>query len=131
MTITFEELDGKYEVRSRPDIEGASYTVDGDGETEIQNGRTFRKDKNGLIWESAFSIVGPDKVLMESTVDPSHSKAARGGRTYLRDAQGHPTTSVLTFRTVLDVSRAGGRLVLAGVIAHGEERTRLTLTKIS
>lgn len=126
MPITLAELDGKYEVRSESLAGGHPQAASGDGTTEIKNGLTFRKDKGGLIWESAFTILGPDKVQMESTVDPSHA----ANKTYLRDEKGNPTTGMLTFRTVLDVTRAGGRLVLSGVVAHGDGKTRLTLTKI-
>jgi hypothetical protein len=127
MPITLAELDGNYEVRSSSLDDGKPHTVDGDGTTEIRNGLTYRKDKNGLIWESAFSIAGPKQVQMESTVDPSHA----ANPIYVRDASGNPTTGMLTFRTVLDVTREGGKLVLSGTIAHGTEKTRLILTKIS
>jgi hypothetical protein len=124
MTLTLAELDGKYEVTSRsPD--GKPYSVDGDGVTEIRNGLTFRKDRNGLIWESAFSLTPDGKVAMESTVDPSHTQ----NPVYLRDEKGNPTTGMLTFRTILDVSREDGRIVLSGTIRHGEELTLLTLKK--
>lgn len=125
MTITIAELDGKYEITSKSAIDGKPYTVDGDGTTEIKNGLTYRKDKNGLIWESAFTLTPDGRVQMESTVDPSHA-----GGVYLRDEKGNPTTGMLTFRTILDVSREEGRLVLSGLIAHGEEKTVLTMRKI-
>jgi hypothetical protein len=124
--LTLAELDGKYEVQSRGLDDGKPYTVDGDGTTEIRNGLTFRKDRNGLIWESAFSIKGPAQVQMESTVDPSHAPNS----VYLRDENGNPTTGMLTFRTLLDATREDGRLVLSGIVAHGAEKTRLTLRKL-
>jgi hypothetical protein len=127
MPLTLDELDGTYDVRSESLEAGAAHTVDGDGTTDIRNGLTYRKDKNGLIWESAFSLLDDGKkVQMESTVDPSHTT----GTVYIRDAAGNPTTGMLTFRTILDVSREGGRLSLSGIIEHGIEKTRLTLTKI-
>jgi hypothetical protein len=125
MSLTLAELDGKYEVRSKsPD--GKPYTVDGDGVTEIRNGLTFRKDKNGLIWESAFTILSDHEVRMESTVDPSHAANA----TYLQDEKGNLTSAMVNFRSVLAAKHENGRLTLSGIIEHGGEKTHLTLTKI-
>jgi len=124
MALTLDELDGQYEVTSEA-VTGP-HVPNGDGVTEIQNGLTFRKDRNGMIWESAFTILGPAQVAMESTVDPSHAANAA----YLRDVQGNPTTAMLTYRTVLDVTWPGGGLVLSGVIEHGPEKIRLTMKKI-
>ena len=126
MPITLAELDGKYKVRSKGLEEGMPYTVDGDGETEIRNGLTFRTDRNGLVWESAFSIIGPAQVQMESTVDPGQ----KAETALLRDAKGNFTTDIVTFKTILDATRENGKLVLSGIIEHGVERTRLTMAKI-
>lgn len=124
MGLNVEDLDGTYTVRSETSENGA-FVVNGDGKTEIKNGLTYRKDKNGFIWESAFSIIGPDTVQMESTIDPSHAD----GDKYIKDAQGNPTKSMLTYKSVLNARREDGKLVLYGVIEHGSEKTRLTLIK--
>ena len=126
MTITMDELDGKYEVRSETS-DGGPYVLNGDGLTEIKNGLTYRKDKNGFIWESSFSIAGTDKVQMESTIDPSHAGADK----FIKDEKGNPTKSMMTFRSMMEVKRENGRLVLVGEIQHGGVSTRLTMTKIS
>jgi hypothetical protein len=123
--ITLDELDGKYEVTSRK-VESDSTVPDGDGVTEIRNGLTFRKDKNGFIWESAFTIAGPDKVQMESTIDPSHS----AGGQFITDEKGNPTKAMTTYRALLDATREDGRLVLRGEIKHAGETTVLTLKKM-
>jgi hypothetical protein len=125
VTITIDELDGKYEVFSEK-VGGGSNVPDGDGTTEIRNGLTYRKDKNGFIWESSFTIAGKDKVQMESTIDPSHAGADK----FIRDEKGNLTKGMLTYRAILDASRDNGRLVLKGDINHGGEITRLTLKKI-
>ncbi len=125
MTITIEELDGKYEVFSEK-IGGGVNVPDGDGTTEIRNGLTYRKDKNGFIWESSFTIAGKDKVQMESTIDPSHAGADK----FIRDEKGNLTKGMLTYRAILDVSHEGPRLVLKGDINHGGEVTRLILRKL-
>jgi hypothetical protein len=125
VAITIEELDGKYEVFSEK-IAGGINVPDGDGTTEIRNGLTYRKDKNGFIWESSFTIAGKDKVQMESTIDPSHAGADK----FIRDEKGNLTKGMLTYRAILDASRDNGRLVLKGEINHGGEVTRLTLRKL-
>lgn len=125
MGLTVEELDGKYDVTSETS-DGGPYVLNGDGTTEIRNGQTYRKDKNGYIWESAFSIEG-DKVRMESTIDPSH---AEGDDKFIKDEKGNPTRSMMTYHAILDVARDGDTLVLKGEIKHGNISTRLTMTKV-
>ena len=124
MTLTLEELDGKYETPSER-VSGGTAVPDADGMTEIRDGLTFRKDKNGFIWESSFTLAGPDKVQMESTIDPSHADK------YLKDEKGNLTKAMLTYRATLAVSREGGRLVLKGDVNHAGEVTRLTMTKVA
>lgn len=126
VAITIEELDGKYEVFSQK-IGGGTNVPDGDGTTEIRNGLTYRKDKNGFIWESAFTIAGADQVQMESTIDPSHAGADK----FIKDEKGNLTKGMLTYRAILNATRDNGKLVLKGDINHGGEITRLTLKKIS
>lgn len=125
MGLTVEELDGKYDVTSETS-DGGPFILNGDGITEIRNGLTYRKDKNGYIWESAFSIEG-DKVRMESTIDPSH---AEGENKFIKDEKGNPTSSMMTYHAILDATRVDGRLVLKGEIKHGNISTRLTMTKV-
>ena len=124
MALTLDELDGKYEIHSER-INGGTAVPDGDGVTEIQNGLTFRKDKNGFIWESSFTLAGPDEVQMESTIDP------RLVDQFLNDVKGNLTKSMLTYRALLAATRENGRLVLRGDVNHGGEITRLTMTKVS
>lgn len=125
MGLTLEELDGKYHVHSETSQNG-SPAVNGDGETEIKNGLTYRKDKNGFIWESAFSIIGPNKVQMESTIDPSHA----GSDKFIKDEKGNLTKGMMTYRSLLDASHDNGKLVLKGTISHGDETTHLTMKKL-
>jgi hypothetical protein len=123
--ITLEELDGKYQVVSQK-VDGINNIPDGDGITEVKNGLTYRKDKNGFIWESAFTVTGPDMVEMESTIDPSHAESG----TFITDEKGNPTKAMTTYRAALKASRENGRLVLKGEIKHAGETTFLTLTKL-
>jgi hypothetical protein len=125
MPITLEELDGKYQVTSRK-VGNSDNVPDGDGMTEVKDGLTYRKDKNGFIWESSFTIAGPDKVQMESTIDPSHA----GGDKFIKDEKGNPTKAMLTYRAMLNATRENGKLILSGEIKHGGEVTQLTMIKI-
>jgi hypothetical protein len=99
MAISLEDLDGEYDVTSETSY-GGPFHVNGDGVTVIKNGLTYRKDKSGCIWESAFSIVGENQVQIESTVDPSHAETPM----YIVDAQGNPTSGIVTYRSVLTAS---------------------------
>lgn len=125
MELSLDELDGKYLVHSERDIEG-EFVPNGDGETEIRNGLTYRKDSNGYIWESSFTIIGPTQVQMESTIDTSHAPDAK----FIKDEKGNPTRGMMTYRSILNLSIENGKTVLKGVIEHAGETTRLTLTKI-
>ena len=124
-TLNLDILDGVYEVHSC-NQERLDYTVDADGMTEIRNGSTLRKDKNGYIWESKFAITGTDTVEMVSSVDPSHVSGK-----YLRDKHGERTTSILTFHTVLTATWKDNRLILTGLIEHGPEKIYLKMVRIS
>jgi hypothetical protein len=129
MAITLDDLDGKYDVRSETsngDSAFGSFGLKGDGVTIIKNGLTYRKDKMGCIWESAFSVVGNNQVQIEATVDPSHA----GDDVYISDAKGNPTKSIVTYSSVLDAKSVNGKIVLSGEIRHGKSVTRLTMTKI-
>jgi len=125
MPISFENLDGQYEVSSETSY-GGPFVVNGDGITVVKNGLTYRKDKKGNIWESSFSIIGKDKVEIESTVDPSHA----GPDAFILDEKGNPTKSIVTFKSVLDGKIENGKIILSGVIKHGNETTRLTMKQL-
>ena len=125
MSITLDDLDGEYEVRSETSY-GGPFWLKGDGVTIVKNGLTYRKDNGGCIWESAFSVIGDNRVQIESTVDPSHA----GPETFILDEKGNPTKGIVTYRSVLESRIENGRLVLTGTIKHGNETTRLTMTKV-
>ncbi len=125
MAIGLDDLDGQYEVHSETNY-GGPFWLKGDGVTEVKNGLTYRKDKSGCIWESAFSVIGENRVQIESTVDPSHADDAM----YIVDEKGNPTKSIVTYKSVLSAQIVDGKLVLSGDIKHGTETTRLTMTKL-
>ena len=124
MTITLENLDGEYDVRSETSY-GGPFWLNGDGITVIKDGLTFRKDKAGCIWESAFHVVGDNQVRIEATVDPSHA----GDSVYIPDENGNPTKGIVTYKSVLEIEIVHGKIVINGSIKHGKETTRLTMTQ--
>lgn len=125
MPIQLEDLDGKYDIRSETS-DGGPYLINGDGVTEVKDGRTYRKDKNGYIWESRFQIIGKDKVLLESTLDPSLADEDL----YIKDNRNNLTREKVTYKGELIVRTEFGRLVLRGEIRHGIVTTRITMTKV-
>lgn len=122
MPLKQDDLDGKYLVHSESTTGG----VNGDGETEIKNGLTYRTDKNGFVWESSFSVIGENEVQMESTVDPGQA----GPDKQIKDQNGVLTSDVVVFRSVLNATNENGKLILEGTIRHGEEITRLQMKKV-
>lgn len=125
MPITMDELDGRYEIRTETS-ESGPYALDADGVTDVKDGMTWRKDKNGFIWESAFTIID-GAVLMQSTLDPSHAPSGK----FITDEKGNPTKSIMTYKTVMTVGRDQGRLTLSGEIRHGATVTRVTMTRVN
>jgi hypothetical protein len=125
MTITYDDLDGKYSVTSETS-DGGPFILNGDGVTEIINSQTYRKDKNGFIWESSFIIVSPTEIEMKSTVDPSHA----GAGAFIKDAKGNPTKGIVTYTSTLKVEKIEGKLVLSGKIQHSDAVTHIIMTKI-
>ena len=125
MGMKLEELDGKYEIRSETS-DGGPYRINGDGVTEVKGGRTYRKDQNGFIWESTFSISGKDKVLLESTLDPSLADEDF----FIKDNKNNLTREKVTYKGELIVRTERGRLTLRGEIKHGIVTTRITMTRI-
>ncbi len=125
MPITQEDLEGKYEIHSETS-DGGPYLINGDGVTEVKGGRTYRKDKNGYIWESQFRVTGKDKITLESTLDPSLSDEDN----YIKDNKNNLTREKVTYKGELLARTEFGRLVLRGEIRHGIVTTRITMTKI-
>lgn len=126
MDINVLDIDGFYRIESETD-DKASFSPNGDGVTEIKNGLTFRKDNNGCIWESLFTVAGDDKVQLETTVDPSHTPPGY----YISDENGQPTKGIVVYKSMLDLSEKDGRIVMSGTVTHGKITTKLTFTRIS
>ena len=122
--LTLDMIDGTYRVQTHA---ADGKTIDSTGETVIRNGLTYRKDKNGFIWESSFSIVGPTDVDMESTIDPSHASSEK----FISDERGNLTKGMMTYRTRLTAAlNDDGKLTLSGRIEHAGSVTPITMTKV-
>lgn len=124
--ITAADLEGEYEITSETS-DGGPYKINGDGRTEIKQGRTYRKDKNGFVWESRFTITGPGKVLLESTLDPGFSDEDN----FIKDHKNNLTRQPVTYKGELLAQNERGRLVLSGEIRHGIVNTRIRMTRIN
>lgn len=131
MRLSMNDLDGKYRVESQTTSGGFfvigsqdDFVPNGDGTTEIQNGQTFRKDQNGFIWESAFTLLEDGNVQMETTLDPSHADQ------FVVDAKGNLTKGMTNYKTILKPSVKNGAIVLQGDIKHAGETTRIVMTKL-
>jgi hypothetical protein len=123
--ITPEELEGRYEVRTETS-DGGPYHINGDGITEIKDGRTWRKDDRGFVWESVFSVAGRNTVHLETTLDPSGADEDA----FIKDNKNNLTRGPVTYRGDLIARRENGRLILSGEIRHGIVTTRVTLKKL-
>jgi len=123
--MSIKNLDGKYKVKTETNFISA-FPADGDGVTEIKNGLTYRTDENGCTWESSFSILDDNKVLLESTVDPSNAPA----NIFIEDMAGNPTREIVVYKTTLDLTTVDGEITLSGTINHGSKTTKLTMSQI-
>ncbi len=125
MSLSPQDIDGKYEIRSETS-DGGPYLINGDGVTEVRDGRTYRKDKNGFIWESVFKVSGKDKVALESTLDPSLADEDL----FIKDNKNNLTRQKVTYKGDLIARQENGRLTLRGEIKHGIVTTRITMVKL-
>lgn len=125
VNITAEDLEGEYEISSETS-DGGPYKINGDGRTEIRQGRTYRKDKNGYVWESVFTVIGAGKVQIESTLDPSFSDEDN----FIKDHKNNLTRERVTYKGELLATNDRGRLVLSGEITHGIVKTRLRMQRV-
>lgn len=125
MALEQRDIEGKYVIRSETS-DGGPYKINGDGITEIRDGRTSRTDANGYKWESVFTVTGKGTVHLASTVDPSASHEDN----FIKDNKNNLTREKVTYKGDLTASEVKGKLVLAGEIKAGIVTTRLTLTKV-
>lgn len=123
--LTLQDLDGKYIIQSQTS-DGGPYKINSDGVTVISKGRTARTDSNGYIWSSVFTPSGKNKVMLESTCDPSKSNEDN----FIKDNKNNLTRDKVVYRGELQATEKKGKLVLEGEIKAGVISTRLVMTKV-
>jgi hypothetical protein len=117
-------LDGTYNVTStnsyKGDIEKRS-----DGKTVIKNSQTERYDDANCKWTSTFTVLSDTEVKMVSVAD-----ASKADVDFLLTApDGSPTRDLVTYETVLKLSRKGDRIQMSGQIHYGNDVVFLTLRR--
>ena len=118
------ELDGIYQVTSTTNYQGPSEKKS-DGETEIKNGQTERRDNANCLWTSTFTILSENEVKMTSLADPTDAD----GDFSLTRPDGSPTREPVMYETTLKYARKGDRVQLSGQIEYGNDITFLTMRK--
>lgn len=120
------ELDGQYFVSSTSNYEGLAERKS-DGETEIRDGQTERRDKNNVLWSSVFTVLSETEVEMAATADAAEAPVDF----YLTKPDGSPTRQPVTYKSVLKLARKGDKIQMSGQIEYGNEIVFLTMRKIS
>lgn len=118
------ELDGHYLITSTSSYDGPLERRS-DGTTDIKNGQTERTDDNGVKWTSSFTVLNDNEVEMVSVADPTKSDPDFG----LTRPDGTPTRDIVTYRSILKLSRKGDKIQMSGKIEYGKEIVFLTLRK--
>lgn len=118
-------LDGKYRVSSTTSYQGP-LEKKSDGETEIINGQTSRRDTTNCLWTSTFNIINEHEVEMVSVADPSEADNDFS----LTKPDGSPTREPVTYRAILKLARKGDQIQLSGQVEYDNHITLLTMRKI-
>ena len=119
------ELDGKYQVSSTTSYKGP-LEKKSDGQTEIIDGKTERRDDANCLWTSTFTILNENEVEMVSVADPSEAD----GDFSLTRPDGSPTREPVTYRAVLKLARKGDKVQMSGEVEYDNDITLLTMRKI-
>lgn len=124
--MNMHPLDGKYRITStasrKGDIEKRS-----DGETEIRNSQTQRRDAANCEWTSTFTVLSETEVKLVSVADAAKAKVDF----LLTAPDGSPTRGPVTYESVLKLSRKGEKIQMSGQIHYGNDLVLLTLRKIA
>ena len=123
---TMSELDGLYQVTTTTNYQGP-LEKQSDGQTQITNGETHRKDAADCLWTSTFKVINETEVEMVSVADPRNAKPNFA----LTRTDGSPTRDPVEYRTMLKYARIGDRVQLSGTIQYGNELVFLTMRRIS
>ena len=125
MSLTLEDLDGKYRVTTISDYNGP-VPLKSDGITEVRNGQTHRTDSNNVQWTTQLTILSDQEVKLTSTADPKDAKK----NFLLTRENGDLTNDPVVYTAILKVARKGADIRLSGTITHGKTSTVITMTKI-
>lgn len=117
-------LDGKYRITTTSSYQGPIERRS-DGETEIINSRTERRDDANCKWTSTFTILNENEVKMVSVADPTESAIDF----LLTAPDGSPTREVTTYEAILKLARKGEKVQISGQIEYGHDVIFLTMRK--
>ena len=120
------ELDGIYQVTSTSSYQGP-LEKKSDGQTEIQNGQTLRRDDANCLWTSTFTVLNENEVEMTSIADASEASSDF----MLTAPDGSPTRDPVTYKSILKLQRKGERIQLSGQINYDDNITLLTMRKVN
>ncbi len=120
------ELDGKYQVSSTTSYQGP-LEKKSDGETEVKNSQTERRDGANCLWTSTFNIINENEVEMVSVADPSEADSDFS----LTKPDGSPTREPVTYRAILKLQHKGNKIQMSGQVEYDNDITLLTMRKIS
>jgi hypothetical protein len=119
------ELDGRYQVTTTTNYQGP-LEKQSDGQTEIIDGKTSRRDAANCLWTSTFTLISPNEVEMVSLADPREAKEDFA----LVRMDGSPTREPVEYRSVLKYARKDERVQISGTIQYGDEVVFITMRKI-
>ena len=117
-------LDGKYLVTTTTSYKGP-LEKRSDGETEIVDGKTHRRDDANCQWTSTFEIISDNEVKMTSVADPSEAAIDF----LLTAPDGTPTRDPVTYEAILKFAQKGDRIQMSGQIEYGSDVVLLTMRK--
>ena len=123
---TQHPLDGHYRITSTNSHKGP-LEKRSDGETDIINSQTQRRDEANCQWTSTFEILSDTEVQMTSVADPSEADIDF----LLTTPNGSPTREPVTYQTTLKLARKGeDQIQMSGQIEYGHDVVFITMRKV-
>ncbi len=119
------ELDGKYQVSSTSSYQGP-LEKKSDGQTEIVDGKTMRRDAANCLWTSTFTVLNENEVEMISVADASEADTDF----MLTAPDGSPTREPVTYKAILKLQRKDDKIQMSGQVEYDNNITLLTMRKI-
>lgn len=124
--MTNHPLDGTYRISTTTSYKGP-LEKRSDGETEIRNSQTQRRDDANCKWTSTFEIIDETSVKMTSVADPSEANIDF----LLTAPDGTPTREKVVYEALLKLARKGdSQIQISGQVEYGHDVVFLTLRKI-